>query len=95
MKATKVKSQMPAVEVVLGKAVATYDALVSAIENLVSDARTGLKAAMNAIMLQTYWHTMEVRAVWDDATNGWFFLVLDGVGALNNGKVEGEWLCVK
>ena len=53
----KIKSQMPAVEVVHGKAVATYDALVSAIENLVSDARTGLKAAMNAIMLQTYWHT--------------------------------------
>ena len=57
MKAKKIKSQMPAVEVVHGKAVATYDALVSAIENLVSDARTGLKAAMNAIMLQTYWHT--------------------------------------
>ena len=46
MKAKKIKSQMPAVEVVHGKAVATYDALVSAIENLVSDARTGLKAAM-------------------------------------------------
>ena len=59
MKAKKIKSQMPAVEVVHGKAVATYDALVSAIENLVSDARTGLKAAMNAIMLQTYWHTGE------------------------------------
>ena len=55
----KSKSQIPAVEVVHGKAVATYDALVSAIENLVSDARTGLKAAMNAIMLQTYWHTGE------------------------------------
>lgn len=50
---------MPAVEVVHGKVVATYDALVSAIENLVSDARTGLKAAMNTIMLQTYWHTGE------------------------------------
>ena len=50
MKAKKIKSQMPAVEVVHGKAVATYDALVSAIENLVSDARTGLKAAMNAII---------------------------------------------
>lgn len=59
MKAKKIKSQMPAMEVVHGKAVATYDALVSAIENLVSDARTGLKAAMNAIMLQTYWHTGE------------------------------------
>ena len=32
----------------------TYDALVSAIEGLVLDARAGLKAAMNAIMLQTY-----------------------------------------
>ena len=32
----------------------TYDALVSTIESLVRDARTGLKAAMNAIMLQTY-----------------------------------------
>ena len=32
----------------------TYDALVSAIESLVKDARAGLKAAMNAIMLQTY-----------------------------------------
>ena len=59
MKAKKIKSQMPAVEVVHGKAVATYDALVSAIENLVSDARIGLKAAINAIMLQTYWHTGE------------------------------------
>ncbi len=37
----------------------TYDALVSAIESLVRDARTGLKAAMNAIMLQTYWRTGE------------------------------------
>lgn len=37
----------------------TYDALVSAIENLVLDARAGLKAAMNAIMLQTYWRTGE------------------------------------
>ena len=59
MKAKNIKSQMPTVEVVHGKAVATYNALVSAIENLVSDARTGLKAAMNAIMLQTYWHTGE------------------------------------
>ena len=32
----------------------TYDVLVSAIEGLVLDARAGLKAAMNAIMLQTY-----------------------------------------
>ena len=37
----------------------TYDALVSAIVALVTDARAGLKAAMNAIMLQTYWHTGE------------------------------------
>ena len=37
----------------------TYDALVSAIEGLVLDARAGLKAAMNAIMLQTYWQTGE------------------------------------
>ena len=37
----------------------TYDALVSAIESLVKDARAGLKAAMNAIMLQTYWRTGE------------------------------------
>lgn len=59
MKAKNIKSQMPTVEVVQGKAVATYNALVSAIENLVSDARTGLKAAMNAIMLQTYRHTGE------------------------------------
>ena len=26
----------------------------------------------------------EVRAVWNDATNGWFFSVLDFVGVLNN-----------
>ena len=37
----------------------TYDTLVSAIERLVTDARAGLKAAMNAIMLQTYWRTGE------------------------------------
>lgn len=37
----------------------TYDALVSAIESLVRDARTGLKAALNTIMLQTYWRTGE------------------------------------
>ncbi len=37
----------------------TYEALVSAIEGLVLDARAGLKAAMNAIMLQTYWRTGE------------------------------------
>ena len=40
-------------------ATATYDALVSAIVGLVLDARTGLKAALNAIMLQTYWRTGE------------------------------------
>ncbi len=38
---------------------ATYDALVPAIVGLVSNARAGLKAAMNAIMLQTYWRTGE------------------------------------
>ncbi|MBR6471736.1 MAG: DUF1016 family protein [Victivallales bacterium] len=37
----------------------TYDTLVSAIESLVMEARAGLKAAMNAIMLQTYWRTGE------------------------------------
>ena len=37
----------------------TYDALVSAIESLVRGARTGLKAALNTIMLQTYWRTGE------------------------------------
>lgn len=36
------------------QAAPSYDALVSAIEGLVLDARAGLKAAMNAIMLQTY-----------------------------------------
>ena len=40
-------------------AMPTYNALVSAIEGLVLDARAGLKAAMNAIMLQTYWRTGE------------------------------------
>lgn len=35
----------------------TYASLVSAIEGLVADARSGLAAAMNAIMLQTYWRT--------------------------------------
>ena len=42
-----------------------------------------------------FFNGREARAVWDDATNGWFFSVLDVVGVLNNGKVEGEWLCVK
>lgn len=37
----------------------TYASLVSAIEGLVADARSGLAAAMNAIMLQTYWRTGE------------------------------------
>ena len=41
------------------QATPSYDALVSAIESLVLDARAGLKAAMNAIMLQTYWQTGE------------------------------------
>ena len=39
------------------QAALSYDALVSAVESLVLDARTGLKAAINAIMLQTYWRT--------------------------------------
>ncbi len=37
----------------------TYDSLVSAIEGLVADARSGLAAAINAIMLRTYWRTGE------------------------------------
>ena len=41
------------------KAMPTYDSLVSAIENLVQNARSGLKVAMNTIMLQTYWQTGE------------------------------------
>ena len=41
------------------QAMPTYEALLSAIESLVQDARTGLKAAMNTIMLQTYWRTGE------------------------------------
>lgn len=49
-----VKAKTPAVQTM-----PTYDALVSAIESLVLDARAGLKAAMNAIMLQTYWRTGE------------------------------------
>ena len=49
-----VKAKTPAV-----LAMPTYDTLVSAIERLVTDARAGLKAAMNAIMLQTYWRTGE------------------------------------
>ena len=55
----KIKRQMPTVEIVQGKSVSTYEVLVSAIENLVQDARAGIKAAMNAIMLQTYWRTGE------------------------------------
>ena len=43
----------------VGLAMPTYDALVSAIEGLVLDARAGLKAAMNAVMLQTHWRTGE------------------------------------
>ena len=30
-----------------------------------------------------FFNDREVRAVWDDATNGWFFSVLDVVGVLN------------
>lgn len=33
-----------------------------------------------------FFNDKEVRAVWDDATNGWFFSVLDVVDVLNNGK---------
>ena len=53
-KDTTAKAKAPAVP-----AMPTYDVLVSAIESLVLDARAGLKAAMNAIMLQTYWRTGE------------------------------------
>ena len=42
MKAKKIKSQMPAVEVVHGKAVATYDALVSAKRRWVWYAKSSL-----------------------------------------------------
>ena len=31
-----------------------------------------------------FFNDREVRAVWDDAINGWFFSVLDVVGVLNN-----------
>ena len=31
-----------------------------------------------------FFNDREVRAVWDDATNGWLFTVLDVVGVLNN-----------
>ena len=41
------------------QSMSSYNVLVSAIENLVQDARAGIKAAMNAIMLQTYWRTGE------------------------------------
>ena len=30
-----------------------------------------------------FFNDREVRAVWNDATNGWFFSVLDAVGVLN------------
>ena len=62
MKKTQRKTTTPkAVKVVKAEptATATYDALLSAIVGLVSDARAGLKAALNAIMLQTYWRTGE------------------------------------
>ena len=55
---TKVDKQV-ATKSLSAEVAPTYDALVSAIESLVRDARTGLKAAMNAIMLQTYWRTGE------------------------------------
>ena len=55
----EIKSQIPTVEIVQSETVSTYEVLVSAIENLVQDARAGIKAAMNAIMLQTYWRTGE------------------------------------
>ena len=51
-KMTKAKEKM-------ALATPTYGALVSSIERLVLDARAGLRAAMNAIMLQTYWRTGE------------------------------------
>ena len=41
------------------QSMSSYNDLVSAIECLVQDARIGIKAAMNAIMLQTYWRTGE------------------------------------
>ena len=41
------------------QATTTYNNLVSAIECLVQDARSGLKETMNAIMLKTYWLTGE------------------------------------
>ena len=62
MKKTQRKTTTPKlVKVVKAEptATATYDTLVSAIVGLVSDARAGLKAALNAIMLQTYWQTGE------------------------------------
>ncbi len=31
-----------------------------------------------------FFNDREVRAVWDDSTNGWFFSVQDVVGGLNN-----------
>ena len=55
---TKVDKKV-AVKSLSAEVMPTYDALVSAIESLVLDARAGLKAAMNAIMLQTYWRTGE------------------------------------
>ena len=55
---TKVDKKV-AVKSLSAEVMPTYDALVSAIKGLVRDARAGLKAAMNAIMLQTYWRTGE------------------------------------
>ena len=40
-----------------------------------------------------FFNDREVRAVWDDAINGWFFSALDVVGVLN--RVKGDRLCEK
>ena len=40
-----------------------------------------------------FFNDREVRAVWDDATNGWCFSVLDVFVVLN--RVKGERLCEK
>lgn len=44
------------------------------------ESRTGQGRAKVSIR---FFNDREVRAVWDDARNGWFFSVLDVVGALN------------
>lgn len=42
-----------------------------------------------------FFNDREVRAVWDNAPNGWFFSVLDVVGVLDNSTVERGRLCAK